>query len=91
MEQIREKPRSKSEREKDKRSKNNSSVSSSSAELSLDVSQLPQDIRDKLAELELELSEGKKQNIIEIFTSFMHILDKQAKPIHICFDFIVPL
>lgn len=56
MEHIREKSsRNKSDRDKDKRSKN-----SSSAELSMDVSQLPQDIRDKLAELELELSEGRK-------------------------------
>lgn len=30
------------------------------ADLSIDVSKLPDDIRDKLAELELELSEGKK-------------------------------
>jgi hypothetical protein len=30
------------------------------AEITIDVTKLPQDIRDKLAELELELSEGKK-------------------------------
>lgn len=29
------------------------------SELNIDLTQLPQDIRDKLAELELELSEGK--------------------------------
>lgn len=29
------------------------------ADLSVDVSKLPDDIRDKLAELDLELSEGK--------------------------------
>ena len=32
--------------------------SSGGTEVSIDVSQLPLDIRDKLAELELELSEG---------------------------------
>ena len=30
----------------------------------MDFSQLPDDVREKLAELELELSEGKKQKII---------------------------
>jgi len=29
------------------------------SEIMIDVAQLPQEIRDKLAELELELSEGK--------------------------------
>lgn len=29
------------------------------AELTIDISKLPEDIRDKLAELDLELSEGK--------------------------------
>lgn len=29
------------------------------AELSVDVTRLPEDVREKLAELELELSEGK--------------------------------
>lgn len=33
------------------------------AEITIDITQLPQDIRDKLAELELELSEGKKIKI----------------------------
>lgn len=33
------------------------------AEITLDITQLPQDIRDKLAELELELSEGKQIKI----------------------------
>lgn len=28
------------------------------AELSIDISKLPEDVRDKLAELDLELSEG---------------------------------
>lgn len=30
----------------------------------VDVEKLPQDIKDKLAELELELSEGKVQSIL---------------------------
>lgn len=30
------------------------------SDLNVDISQLPQDVRDKLAELDLELSEGKK-------------------------------
>lgn len=32
------------------------------ADLSVDISKLPDEIRDKLAELELELSEGKSKN-----------------------------
>lgn len=32
------------------------------AEINVDISKLPDDIRDKLAELELELSEGKLFN-----------------------------
>lgn len=31
------------------------------SELNVDISQLPQDVRDKLAELDLELSEGRKE------------------------------
>lgn len=30
------------------------------ADLNIDISTLPEDVRDKLAELELELSEGKR-------------------------------
>lgn len=30
------------------------------SDLNVDISQLPQDVRDKLAELDLELSEGKR-------------------------------
>lgn len=32
------------------------------SDLNVDISQLPQDVRDKLAELDLELSEGKQWN-----------------------------
>ena len=36
------------------------------AEPNIDLASLPQDVRDKLAELELELSEGKLKSIISI-------------------------
>ena len=32
------------------------------AEFNLDISKLPDDVRDKLAELDLELSEGEQKN-----------------------------
>lgn len=34
------------------------------ADLGIDVAKLPQEIRDKIAELDLELSEGKHQPFI---------------------------
>lgn len=64
MEQKREKSKQKGERE-DKRSKK-------PTEPNVDVSLLPQDIRDKLAELELELSEGKTKYFLQLH-SFLHI------------------
>lgn len=33
------------------------------AEFNIDISKLPEDVRDKLAELDLELSEGKEAMI----------------------------
>lgn len=36
------------------------------AELNIDLSKLPEDVRDKLAELDLELSEGKNQILFDI-------------------------
>jgi hypothetical protein len=34
------------------------------AEFNIDLSVLPEDVRDKLAELDLELSEGKKKTLL---------------------------
>lgn len=34
------------------------------SDLNVDISQLPQDVRDKLAELDLELSEGERRGAV---------------------------
>lgn len=38
------------------------------ADLSVDISKLPDEIRDKLAELDLELSEGKTRGASLVFS-----------------------
>lgn len=40
------------------------------ADINVDISKLPEDIREKLAELDLELSEGESKNLIQFRTGF---------------------
>lgn len=48
------------------------------SEFGLDVNKLPQDVREKLAELDLELSEGKSKYLI----CFVYIIEGGVSRLH---------
>lgn len=51
------------------------------AELSIDLTKLPDDIKEKLAELELELSEGKSQFSHKLLLILAKLIDNSCKRI----------
>lgn len=51
------------------------------AELSIDLTKLPDDIKEKLAELELELSEGKSQFSYKLLLILAKLIDNSCKRI----------